>query len=316
MKNKLHKPLKPPKNKQKFLALALGLALAFCSIVAPFTAYTANADVIDNGSTLENYVPNDYYRHPLGGFSLSCCDNELDEVEVFDCPSTYGGNATYFSNRDDFSTFSAWQNTVNGTFRVESPLELITSQGDTVFQLVGLNVALVREHISTIGWVVNTGDVPYIVDVFYYPILTATSDSPDLIHHRITPSYWFDGDQYKFYWADLFREVPDYVYADNGTALFDVIWISFVMPNGLEFAPVFAFTDEGDNTDILQWDYAIRINSLYNWIYNGSPIETILSFPIDFLKTEIFPDFSFGMLLLIALGFILFGFALKIAFGG
>lgn len=315
MKNKPYKPLKSPKNKQKAIALALGSALALCSIIAPFTAYTVNADVVDEDKYLENYIFNDYYRHPLGGFSLSCCDIELGSVEVFDCPATYGGNATYFSNRDDFTSYTAWQNTTNGTFRVYSSAQQVISADDTVFQFVGFNTALVREHIDTIGWVVGTGAFEYDIDVFAYPVLSAGADYPDIIHYRFSPSYWNDG-QYKFYWADIFTDMPDFVFSNDGTALFDAIWISFVMSDDFVGIPVVAFTDEGDNTDILQSDYALRVNRLFNWVYNGSPIETILSFPIDFLKTEIFPDFSFGMLLLIALGVILFGFALKIAFGG
>lgn len=317
MKNKPYKPLKPPKNKQKSIALVLGLALALCSIIAPFTAYTVNADVADIGDTLQDYVPKDYYRHPLGGFSVSCGEKVNDEtIDVFDCPDTYGGNFTSFSNRNDLQYFSAWQNTTNGTFRVETFDLTSIYSGDTVFQFVGLNVALVREHINTIGWTVGTGAMRYRLEVYGTPILSINDEEPELVHYSFSPPYWNDG-QYKFYWAAIFDNMPEYVFSDNGTALFDLLWISFIPIEDYEdVKPVIAFADEGDNTDISIASYAGRVSSMYNWIYNGSPIETILSFPIDFLKTEIFPDFSFGMLLLIALGVILFGFALKIAFGG
>lgn len=45
-------------------------------------------------------------------------------------------------------------------------------------------------------------------------------------------------------------------------------------------------------------------------------IDTLLAVPIAFLETEFLPNFSFGDLLLILLGFVLFSFALKIGFGG
>lgn len=315
MKNNTLKPLKQPKNKRKAISLILGTALASCSILAPFTAYTANADVVDNGNIIEEYVPNDYFRHPLGGFSLSCCDTELENVEVYDCPATYGGNVTYFSNRGDFARFDAWQNTTNGTFRVQSNETLIADGGSVLFQLAGFNVGLVREHISTIGWTIGTGAYEYEVWVYAQPILSTGDTRPSLISYNFFPDYWNDG-QYKFYWADIFEEMPDEVYAENGTALFDMIWISFQLPDDQTGTPVFVFADEGDNTDIYLSSYAGRINALYSWIYNGSPIETIMKFPIDFLNTEIFPNFSFGIMLLIALGVLIFGLGLKIAFGG
>lgn len=316
MKNK-SEPLKPVKNKQKTIALILGSALALCSILAPFSAYTVNADVIESGDVLVNYAPQDFYHHPLSGFSLSCCVFDGDrQIEVFDCPDTYGGNGTFFSNRDDFMFYRVWQNTENGTFSVESFDDINIYVDDTIFQFVGLNVALVREHIDTIGWTIGTGDMRYYVDVFGTPILSINDDEGELIHYRYFPSYWYDG-QYKFYWADMFRDMPDYIYADNGTALFDMIWFSFTPAEDYEtVTPSLIFADEGTNTDISISSYAGRVTTLYNWIYNGSPIETILSFPIDFLKTEIFPRFSFGTLLLIALGVLFFGFALKIALGG
>lgn len=45
-------------------------------------------------------------------------------------------------------------------------------------------------------------------------------------------------------------------------------------------------------------------------------IDTLLAVPVAFLETEFLPNFSFGDLLLILLGFVLFSFALKIGFGG
>lgn len=312
MKNNELKPFKQPKNKQKLLALVFGSALAFCSILAPFTAYKANADVVDNGATIPDVAFNDYYRHPLGGFSISCFAPEDEGVDVFDCPATYGGNETFFSNRLNLPYYSSWQNTFNGTFTVEN-----LSGGDfvasNVFQLVGLNVALVEEHTQG-DWCVNVGQFQYDITVQYKPIYNSGEPSDDYYRYDVIPTYWNDGN-YVFNFSELFAPLPNEVYSNNGTALFDWIAITFNCTLAELENPVITFYDPNDN-GITMAQYAGRVNSLYNWIYNGSPIETILKFPIDFLNTEIFPDFSFGTVLLIALGVMVFSLGLKIAFGG
>lgn len=311
-KNNELKTFKQPKNKQKLPALVFGSALAFCSILAPFTAYKANADVADNEATIPDVAFNDYFRHPLGGFNISCFAPEDEAVDVFDCPATYGGDETIFSNRLNLSYYSSWQNTLNGTFSVEN-----RSGGDfdatNVFQLVGLNVALVEEHTQG-GWCINTGQNQYSIRVQYKPIYNSGTPPDDYYFYDVIPTYWNDGN-WVFYFSDIFDPLPDEVYSSNGTALFDWISITFALVGTTMQDPVFTFYNpDGDGVTMAQ--YAGRVNSLYDWIYNGSPIETILKFPIDFLNTEIFPNFSFGIVLLIALGVMIFGLGLKIAFGG
>lgn len=44
--------------------------------------------------------------------------------------------------------------------------------------------------------------------------------------------------------------------------------------------------------------------------------EAVLAVPKAFLETEFLPNFTFGKLILIILGFVIFGFAIKLCFGG
>lgn len=300
---------------EKVICGITALTFSICAILPFFSPKKAYADVVDD-DVLDDVIFNDYYRHPLGGFSLSCSSVGESFVNVFDCPATYGGLSGYFSNRADLSSFTAWQNTQNATFSVTAKMSEEVFAGDVIFQLVGLNVALVREHISFKSWTFGTGGIPYDLKIVYKPIYSRGEESEDFYNFTFTPAYFYEG-QYKFYWFEVFENMPPETFSTNGTALFDYICIMFIAPADYEEeAPSLVFANQGVNNQLFMSQYAGRINALYGWIYNGSPIETILSFPIDFLKTEIFPDFSFGSLLLIALGVLIFGFALKIALGG
>lgn len=308
----------------------LGIILGVMSCCAILPAFTASADHVSPDDFVGDAL-NAFYS-PFAGTSVTCYTENLGSpnYETYDMPTTFGDTtyASIYSERYMYgegggygSYYVCWQNTQSGAIRVLINDEEIPDDVMYMNEYVisGYNVAIPREYLLEDTWAfsIPEGNV-YEIELECY-----TLDVQGL-EQVYTTEYVASGGNADFFdsgnachkFNKIFTPaIPDEAFSGN-LCIFTYFKLIF-RPIEFNAASALGIIQTNAATRFVGTDeIGARAKTYYDLRLNRNALGAIMSFPIAFLNTEIFPSFSFGMLLLIMLGIVLFGFGLKISLGG
>lgn len=312
---------------KKLIALSLCSALCVGSLALSFSPVSASADTLTSNDTALDewgYLDSDNVAlyNPFGPFRFNYYSDYSHLVYGVDIPDSYGGPP------------NPW--TIDGSYGVLETLDYSNNMG--MFGVAisdfssNANVPCINFQMnSNLFWLDSFEDWYFMTDVPCNISLFVWYDTPEgertyTVHAQDYAEWELNDNAYSLsvyeMLAGFSSEVED-VYGflgDDGSCVVRDFVITLTPTEELTQLLTLPLHDEED-TPITLTRYYVYKHTYLGGASSPEPIpDDFFGWIFDavgtFLDTEFLPDVSFGKLMLIALGFVVFGLGIKIAFGG
>lgn len=301
-------------------------ALASLVAIAPLSLIGASANTLSSTPSSEGLEPYGYIDdnakyNPFGPYRFNYYSPYSDLVYGVDIPDSFEGAPSEWWTYGEYGVFDSLTYSNNtGVFGC-SIVDFASNEGVPCINFQ-LN--------SDLFWLDSYRDWYLLTDAPYTASMFVWYDTPqgERTYTMHVQDYAEVVNNEGLYSLDIYEMLSGFASdVDEQYGFLDDNGICFVRDFVITLTPVdelHAITLTPLTDDVSSFK---SLNQYYVYKYSYTGVDVIEELPDDFfawlldvvikfLETEFLPDVSFGKLILISLGFVVFGLGLKIAFGG